>query len=220
MTPFADLFAIAADRHGGAAALAAKLPDPVPAETLADLPEARWLSALTKAVFQAGFNWSVISAKWDGFEHAFDGFDVDRAAMMSDDDLDRHLANAGIVRNAPKILSVRDNAIFLQSLRPEGGAGTVLGGWPQDDFVGLLDLLKRRGTRLGPATAQYALRSIGRDGFILSADVTRRLIVEGVVDKQPTSKSAMRAVQEAFSTWHAESGRPLMQISRVLGMSL
>ena len=31
---------------------------------------------MTRAIFQSGFSWKVIEAKWPGFEEAFDGFDV------------------------------------------------------------------------------------------------------------------------------------------------
>jgi hypothetical protein len=46
-----------------------------------------------------------------------------------------------------------------------------------------------------------------------------RLIVEGVVEKAPTSKTAMKAVQHAFNEWQAQSGKSLTEISRVLAMS-
>jgi len=171
-------------------------------------------------VFQAGFNWKVIEAKWDGFEAAFDGFDIGRCALMDDEKFDALLQDARIVRNGTKIATVRDNAAFLLELRDEGGAGQVLGGWPSSDYVGLLDLLKRRGSRLGGTTAQYAMRFAGRDSFILSRDVIARLIAEGVVDKAPASKKAMAQVQAAFNTWMEQSGRSLSEISRVLAMSL
>jgi hypothetical protein len=41
-----------------------------------------------------------------------------------------------------------------------------------------------------------------------------------VVDKPPTSKKALAAVQAAFNAWAEESGRDLSQISRVLAMSV
>lgn len=220
MLHFDELFGIAASRHGGAQALEAKLTKPVPPDELAAMPDDRWLSILAKCVFQAGFNWKVIENKWDGFETAFDGFDVGRCAFMDDEKFDALLQDTRIVRNGTKIASVRDNAVFLMDLRAEGGAGTVLGGWPSSDYVGLLDLLKRRGSRLGGTTAQYAMRFAGRDSFILSRDVTARLIAEGVIDKPATSKSALRAVQEAFNGWSEQSGRSLTEISRVLAMSI
>ncbi|MEM9715321.1 MAG: hypothetical protein AAF826_02270 [Pseudomonadota bacterium] len=61
---------------------------------------------------------------------------------------------------------------------------------------------------------------MGRDSFILSRDVIARLIAEGVIDKAPTSKKTMSAVQTAFNTWRDQSGRSLTEISRVLAMSL
>ncbi|KUJ76923.1 3-methyladenine DNA glycosylase [Ruegeria marisrubri] len=220
MHHFDEIFEIAAARHGGPDALEQKLGKPKTPGELAALPEDRWLATITKCVFQAGFNWKVIEAKWDGFEEAFDGFDVGRCAFMDDKKFDSLLQDTRIVRNGTKIASVRDNAAFLMELREEGGAGKVLGGWPSTDYVGLLAMLGKRGSRLGGTTAQYAMRFAGRDSFILSRDVVARLVAEGVVDKAPTSKRAMAAVQQAFNTWMQESGRSLTEISRVLAMSL
>ncbi|MCG7519232.1 DNA-3-methyladenine glycosylase I [Ruegeria sp. Ofav3-42] len=220
MRHFEEIFAIAADRHGGPAALDAKLSKPKSPAELAAMPDDRWLSIITKCVFQAGFNWKVIENKWGGFEAAFDGFDVGRCAFMDDEKFDALLQDTRIVRNGTKISTVRDNAAFLLELREEGGAGQVLGGWPSSDYIGLLAMLAKRGSRLGGASAQYAMRFAGRDSFILSQDVTARLVAEGVVGKIPTSKKAMAAVQEAFNTWMDQSNRSLTEISRVLAMSL
>ncbi|WP_170420371.1 DNA-3-methyladenine glycosylase I [Ruegeria arenilitoris] len=220
MHHFDDIYGLAADRHGGPHALEDKLSKPKSAKELGALSEDRWLSTITKCIFQAGFNWKVIEAKWDGFEAAFDGFDVGRCAFMDDEKFDALLQDTRIVRNGTKIATVRDNAAFLMELRTEGGVGKVLGGWPSTDYVGLLDMLAKRGSRLGGASAQYAMRFTGRDSFILSRDVTARLIAEGVIDKPATSKKAMAAVQDAFNTWMRQSGRSLTEISRVLAMSL
>ena len=220
MRHFDEVFEIAADRHGGAAALEQKLSKPKSLDELAAMSDDRWLSIITKTIFQAGFNWKVIENKWDGFEAAFDGFDVGRCAFMDDEKFDALLKDTRIVRNGTKIAAVRDNAAFLLELREEGGAGQVLGGWPSTDYVGLLAMLGKRGSRLGGTSAQYAMRFAGRDSFILSQDVTARLIAEGVVDKAPTSKKAMAAVQDAFNTWMDQSARSLTEISRVLAMSV
>ncbi|WP_170436702.1 DNA-3-methyladenine glycosylase I [Ruegeria arenilitoris] len=220
MHHFDEIYGLAADRHGGPHALEDKLSKPKSAKELGALSEDRWLSTITKCIFQAGFNWKVIEAKWDGFEAAFNGFDVGRCAFMDDEKFDALLQDTRIVRNGTKIATVRDNAAFLMELRTEGGVGKVLGGWPSTDYVGLLDMLAKRGSRLGGASAQYAMRFAGRDSFILSRDVTARLIAEGVIDKPATSKKAMAAVQDAFNTWMRQSGRSLTEISRVLAMSL
>ena len=220
MRHFDEIFEIAAERKGGAEALAAMLEPPKPVEEVTQIPEDRWLSTITRAIFQAGFSWKVIEAKWDGFEAAFDGFDVGRCAFMDDEKFDALVSDTRIVRNPIKIATVRDNASFLLELRDEGGAGMVLGGWPSEDFAGLLETLKKRGSHLGGTSAQYAMRVMGRDAFILSQDVTARLIAERVIDKPASSKTAMKAVQAAFNTWMEQSGRSLNEISRVLALSL
>lgn len=217
MRSFDEIYAIAAERKGGVDALEALLPEP---EDITGIPEDRWLAQFTKSIFQAGFNWKVIEAKWEGFEEAFEGFDIGACAFMEEDRFDALLSDTRVVRNGAKLATVRENAGFLMSLRDQGGAGQVFGTWPNEDYIGLLNLLKTKGSRLGSATGQYAMRFAGRDGFILSQDVTARLTAEGVIDKPATSKRAQAAVQEAFNTWMGQSGRGLTQISRVLAMSV
>ncbi|WP_299852566.1 DNA-3-methyladenine glycosylase I [uncultured Roseovarius sp.] len=220
MRAFQEIFEISAGRHGGAEALEAKLGRPKSAAELAAIPEDRWLAEMSKFVFRTGLNWSVIENKWPGFEEAFHGFDIGRCALMDDVMFDALLTDTRIVRHGAKIASVRDNAALMLELREEGGIGKVVGEWPSEDYAALLEMLKTRGSRLGGTTGAYALRFMGRDGYVLSKDVVARLIAEGVVDKAPTSKSAMKAVQTAFSTWMAQSGRSLTEISRVLAMSI
>jgi len=219
MKSYADLRAIAVTRKGEAE-LEALLPDapPVP---LVRQSDDRILAAFSKGVFQAGFNWAVIENKWPGFEAAFHGFDIARNAMMSDEDLDAHLQNTAIVRNGRKIISVRDNAVFLSDLaREHGSAAACLGNWPLEDTTGLFDLLKTRGNRLGGMTGQYALRTLGFGNFILSKSVVSALNMAGVIDGGANSKAARRAVQAAFNEWANESGESHAHISRVLAFSV
>ena len=220
MRKFSEIHAIAADRKGGEAALEALLDKPASRAKLAAVPDHRWLSCMAKCVFQAGFNWRVVDNMWPGFELAFEGFDIGHCAMLHDDDFARLVSDKRIVRHGTKIRSVQQNAVFITDLAREyGSAGKAFANWPSNDYVSLFALLKKRGSRLGGNTGPYFLRFMGVDGFILSRDVVARLIAEGVIDTTPTSKKAMAAVQDAFNTWQAESGRPLTDISRILAMS-
>jgi len=218
MRTFDEIEAIARDRHG-AEGLAARLADPGPSWPAGS--DDRWLSTFARAIFSAGFNWKVVETKWPGFETAFAGFDPARLAMMDDDWFDRLVADRSIIRNAPKIRAVQENAVFFTEAAAEYGSVTkMIADWPARDYAGLLSLLKARGARLGGTTGQYGLRFGGRDGYILSRDVVGRLIAEGVIDKPPTSKSAMAKVQDAFNTWSGQSGRGLTEISRILALSI
>ncbi len=69
-------------------------------------------------------------------------------------------------------------------------------------------------------TGNYFLRFMGKDSFMTSGDVAKALIREGVVDKPPSSKGALKKVQGAFNVWMTESGRPLTHISRVLAYTV
>lgn len=221
MRTFAELYDIAAGRKGGEAALEALLFTPTAPEALAGIPDDRWLSAAARAIFQAGFSWTVIENKWPGFEEAFLGFDPGRLSMMDDDLLDRLLKDERIVRNGRKIRAVGDNAVFFRDLAAEhGSAARAFALWPDEDFCGLLAMLKKRGSHLGGTSAQYFLRSMGRDSYVLGGDVVAALVREGVIDKAPSSAKAMAQVQAAVSTWRAESGRPMAHISRVLACTV
>ncbi len=222
MRHFDEIFARSAKRHGEEA-MRTKLTDShakSPTE-LAAIPDHRWLSSATRCVFQAGFNWRVIENKWPGFEEAFEGFDIGRWVLASDDDISRLASDTRIVRNPQKINSVPENARFFGELsRQHGGVGRFVADWPAQDFVGLLETFKKGGNRLGGTTCQYFLRFMGRDSFLLSRDVCAALIREGVVDKQPTSKKDMAAVQSAFNRWMEQSGHGLTAISRTLACSI
>lgn len=67
MRPFDKIFAIAAARKGGVASLEARLTRPAPAYALRAIPDDRWLSAMARSLFEAGFNWTNIGTKWSGF---------------------------------------------------------------------------------------------------------------------------------------------------------
>lgn len=221
MQSFSAIFETAAARKGGTAALEALLPKPKSAAQLKRIGDDRYLAEMTKCVFRSGFVWQIIEHKWPGFEAAFDRFDTAQCAMLSDEDLERLGQDERIVRNGKKIASVRGNAQFIRQVKDEhGGFGAYLAAWPDDDIVGLWNELKRRGQRLGGNTGPFFLRFMGRDTFMLSADVVTALIRQKVIDKAPSSKKALAAVQAAFNEWRADSGRSLSEISRTLSYTV
>lgn len=220
MRTFDEIFKIAAERKGGAEALETLLEPPLSSGELRAVSDDRWLSGMARSVFQAGFNWKVVERMWPAFEEIFERFDPGYCAMLNDDQLAELLSNRKIIRNGTKLRSVQENAVFVTDLaREHGSAATFFADWPSETFNELLEAMKKRGSRLGGATAQYFLRSMGRDGYILSQDVTARLIAEGVIEKPPGSKTSMKQVQDAFNLWQEQSGRSLKEISRVLAMS-
>ena len=221
MITFAEIEARAAGRKGGGDALEALLYKPKPLAEVAAVPEDRWLSEMTKAIFQSGFNWDLIEKRWPQFEDAFEHFSVTRWLFMSDDDLDHLLKAPGLVANAQKIRSVAGNAQFLSDIAKEAGSvGAWFTGWPLDRYMELCLVLKDRGSRLGGKTGQYVMRRMGMDALILSSSVVKALNDAGVVSGEPSSKKDFAAIQKAIETWHAESGRGLTHMSQILAFSL
>ena len=65
--------------------------------------------------FQAGLSWECILNKREAFKKAFCEFDVNKVSSFTDQDIERLMADKGIVRNRRKIEASINNAkIFLQ----------------------------------------------------------------------------------------------------------
>ena len=220
--PFKTIRARAEKRKGGPKGLEKLLPRKPDMKALAKLPDDRILAEMTKRVFSAGFAWSVIESKWPGFEKAFLGFKPAKLIFQPDDFWDGLLSDTRIVRNGAKIASVRENAAFVQQIAKEHGSfGKFLSQWPSSDQVGLLDLLTKRGSRLGGNSGQMFLRFVGWDGFVTSQDVVACLRDAGLdIAEEAKSKSDLAKVQAQFNTWAAETGLPYVQLSRICAMSI
>lgn len=72
--------------------------------------------------FQSGLSWLTILRKRDNFRAAFDGFDPTLVAAYGPTDVQRLLADAGIVRHRGKIESTINNAARMMELEAEFGS--------------------------------------------------------------------------------------------------
>lgn len=223
MRRFDTIFAIAAKRKGGAAELEKILATTTPRRPaeIAKVPDDRILAEMTRRIFYAGFSSKVIDDKWAAFEAGFDAFDPNACAFMTEERFDTLMKDRGIVRNGAKIRAVQINARFLLDLKSEhGSAARCFADWPDSDYVGLLDILKKRASHIGGDAAGRFLRAIGKPAFIATPDMVAALIREGVLERPPGGKRDLAAIQAAFNQWSGESGRDLTTISRVLAMSI
>ena len=124
---------------------------------------------------QAGLSWSTILRKREGYRRAFAGFDPERVARFGDRDVERLLADPGIVRNRLKVESAVSNARAVLDVRDEFGSldaylwGFVGGRPKRNRFRTLSEIpaeteeskamskdLKRRGFRFVGPTVCYA----------------------------------------------------------------
>jgi len=80
---------------------------------------------LTLEAFQSGLSWLTILRKRPGFRRAFAGFDPDVVARFSATDLNRLLADPGIVRNRAKITAAVTNARAVLALQDRNGDGAL-----------------------------------------------------------------------------------------------
>jgi 3-methyladenine DNA glycosylase Tag len=219
---FKTIRARAEKRKGGADALARLLPPRPDPEALRKLHDDRVLAEMTKRIFSAGFAWSVIESKWPGFEEAFLGFEPSRLAFEPDEFWHQLTKDARIVRNGAKIMSVRDNARFVLEVAKEHGSfGKFLSTWPPSNEIGLLEVLGKRGGRLGGNSGQMLLRFLGYDAFVASNDVVACLRDAGLdIAESPTSKRDLAKIQDQFNAWAKETGLPYRHLSLICALSI
>ncbi len=221
MTKFKPILDKATKRMGGAKPLEESLPAPKSGDEIKAVPDDRYLSAISLRVFQAGLKHSMVLNKWPAFEEVFHGFDPRRVAAMHDEQLEALMKDRRLVRHWPKIKSVPANAAAIIGIAGEAGSfGNWLADWPTTDITGLWQALSKRFNHMGGMSGPYILRRVGKDTFVLTDDVVRFLIEQGLVTKKPTGKRDLTVVQEAFNAWATETGRPLCQLSRIAALSL
>ncbi|WP_042412317.1 DNA-3-methyladenine glycosylase I [Streptacidiphilus anmyonensis] len=133
---------------------------------------------LALEAFQSGLSWITILRRREGFRRAFDGFDPARVAAYDETDVDRLLADEGIIRNRAKIVATIANARALLDLDgtsldsliwsyapdPAPAAPMSLADIPAvtPESTALAKELKRRGFRfVGPTTAYAMMQACG-----------------------------------------------------------
>ncbi|MBR9872432.1 MAG: DNA-3-methyladenine glycosylase I [Gammaproteobacteria bacterium] len=218
---FSVFYQQALARKGGEEAMKTLLPTLPERAGLMDVSDDRYLSEITRCIFKAGFVWRVIENKWPDFEAAFEGFVPAYWQQVPPEVLEKLAEDTRVVRNMQKIRTVPENArMIMEVAQDHGSFGQFLAEWPSEDQVGLLMYLKRNGARLGGNTAQYFLRRVGWDGFILSRDVVTALTRADILDASPTSKKGLTQAQNAFNQWRQETGLPISHLSRIVSFTV
>ena len=128
--------------------------------------------------FQAGLSWATILRKRPAFRAAFDGFEPDQVAAYGEDDVERLLADPGIVRNRLKIRAAITNARATVALSEDVGLVDLVWSFqpaqtlaPQTldeiptrspESVALSKELRRRGFAfVGPTTMFALMEAVG-----------------------------------------------------------
>ncbi|MGN7875453.1 DNA-3-methyladenine glycosylase I [Roseateles sp. 22389] len=124
--------------------------------------------------FQSGLSWRTILAKRENFRRAFKQFEIAKVAKFKEADVERLLADEGIVRHRGKIEAVIHNASRALELQKEAGSLAAFfwrfedpeeGGDVRptsDTSIKLSKELKRRGWKfVGPTTVYAFMQAMG-----------------------------------------------------------
>ncbi|WP_284225210.1 DNA-3-methyladenine glycosylase I [Mycobacterium antarcticum] len=131
---------------------------------------------MTLEAFQSGLSWLIILRKRDNFRRAFDHFDVARIVRYDDRDVQRLMADVGIVRNRAKIDATIANARAVEGLdvdlsellwsfapepRPRHAEMSLVPAVTPESTA-MAKELKRRGFKfVGPTTAYALMQATG-----------------------------------------------------------
>jgi DNA-3-methyladenine glycosylase I len=144
---------------------------------------------LSLEAFQSGLSWATILRKRPAFRSAFDDFDPDAVAAYDERDVERLMADAGIVRNRRKIDATIINARATVALREDGG---------------LVDLVWSFRPASTPAPTSYAeVPSTSEESKALSKELKRR----GFVFVGPTTMFALMEAVGIVDTHLVDSHR-------------
>jgi DNA-3-methyladenine glycosylase I len=132
---------------------------------------------LTLEGFQSGLSWLIVLRKRPAFRTAFAGFSMEQVADFDERDVERLMADAGIIRNRAKIVATIGNAGALQDLpggllqhvtsfrpNPAPKPPKTLADLPgqTDGSKALAADLRKRGVRfVGPTTAYALMQATG-----------------------------------------------------------
>ncbi|WP_310742140.1 DNA-3-methyladenine glycosylase I [Microbispora sp. H13382] len=131
---------------------------------------------ITLEAFQSGLSWLTILRKRDNFRKGFAGFSIPAVAAFGESDVERLLADTGIVRNRAKIEAAVANA--RAALEVPGGLSALVWRYAEEPgrvpatladvpastagSTALAKELKRHGFRfVGPTTAYALMQAIG-----------------------------------------------------------
>ncbi len=144
--------------------------------------------------FQSGLSWRTILAKRDNFRAAFCDFDFERIARFGPADVERLLADAGIVRHRGKIEAVINNArCLLELVEKEGSLANFVWRYEPDpaklptpqsvstsaESIALSKELKRRGWKfVGPTTVYAFMQAMGLINDHLKECITRSRVAQ------------------------------------------
>ncbi|WP_053749503.1 DNA-3-methyladenine glycosylase I [Streptomyces sp. MMG1533] len=147
---------------------------------------------LSLEAFQSGLSWITILRRRPGFRAAFAGFEIAKVAAFTDDDRERLLADAGIIRNRAKVDATLANARVLTDWAPGDLDDLIWSHAPDSatrpvpktlsdvpavtpESTALSKALKKRGLRfVGPTTAYALMQACGLVDDHLEACAARR----------------------------------------------
>lgn len=126
--------------------------------------EKDYFEILSKAVFNAGFSYRVVDAKWEGIKDVFEDFEPKLVSNWTIDEITSALESPKIIRNSKKVKAIVFNAkIFLEIIKEQGSFKNYLSSFEDKLYEEKLKILSKKFKWLGPTGSHFFLWSVGED---------------------------------------------------------
>ncbi len=123
--------------------------------------DSEYFERMSRSLFTAGLNWSMVEKKWPNFRKAFAAFSPEKVSKMTEKDVKTLMGDSGIVRNERKIRATVHNAGEVIELEKEFGSfNGYIASFGKDE-TRLVEDLQKRFKHVGGSTARMFLWSVG-----------------------------------------------------------
>lgn len=157
---------------------------------------------LMMEVMQCGLSWDIVLKRREAFRAAFDGFDFDKIAVYTDEDVERIMNAEGVIRSRKKIEAVIHNARIFQKIRSEFSSfSQYLWSWTDGKTL----VYRRHGMGEFPASNELSdkiatdLKKRGMK-FLGSVTVYSHLQASGVINDHLESCDCYKRLIDKYQT--------------------
>lgn len=123
-----------------------------------------YLEAMSRIVFSAGLNWSVVDKKWPAITKGFDNFVVSKVATFNEDAIYKLVNDPNMIRSGGKITAIVKNAQAVQEVENEfGSMRKYFEKMKKEGIETLLKDIQKRFAYMGKSTSVMLLFGVGEE---------------------------------------------------------
>jgi DNA-3-methyladenine glycosylase I len=129
------------------------------------IKDREYFENMSRIIFQAGLNWSVIDKKWESIKEAFENFSIEKVSKFTESDVGSLMKNEGVIRNKGKIQAIIQNAKRFKEIENQiGSFQKYLDSLDKsNNYAIVVKELSTKFKWLGASSARIFLHTVGEE---------------------------------------------------------